>query len=138
MRACGTRRVRVATARRGFTLIEVLVALTIASVALIASLRAISSLTQSTGDLRLRALAQWSAENRLAEVRITSTALPPLGRKRFACPQGDVALECEEAVFEMPAAVFRRVEVTVYGPEIDGRRDQLAKLVGFATNLPRQ
>ncbi len=52
-------------AHRGFTLIEVLVALTIISIALMASLRAVGSITASSADLRARTLAQWSAENRL-------------------------------------------------------------------------
>jgi general secretion pathway protein I len=41
----------------GFTLIEVLVALTIAAVALIAALRATATLTQGAQDMRLRAYA---------------------------------------------------------------------------------
>ena len=44
---------------RGFTLVEVLVALTIVSVALMASLRAVGVLTQGSVELRARTLAQW-------------------------------------------------------------------------------
>ena len=122
----------------GFTLIEVLVALTIASVALMAALRAVGTLTQSSGDLRLRALAQWSAENRLAEIRILGTLdSAPVGRRAYDCPQGDVALRCEEEVFAMPMPLFRRVEISVYAPEVQGATNRLARLVGFATAIER-
>ena len=118
----------------GFTLIEVLVALTIASVALMAALRAVGALTQTAGELRLRALAQWSAENRLAQIRLQAGFDGvPVGRRSYDCPQGDVALRCDEQVFAMPAPQFRRVEVSVYAPDVPGSTNRLARLVGFAT-----
>lgn len=119
-------------APRGFTLVEVLVALTIVAVALMASLRAVGSLTQGSAELRARTLAQWSAENRLAQMRVQAE-WPPVGRSRFDCSQGRVVLECQQDVIATPNASFRRVEMTVFDPA-DGRR--LARLIGFATNLP--
>ena len=117
---------------RGFTLVEVLVALTIVSVALMAALRAAGTLTQSNGDLRIRAMAQWSAENRLARMRVQSD-WPAVGLNRSDCSQGGEQLDCQEEVFATPNPFFRRVEITVLDPT-DKRR--LARLVGFATNLP--
>jgi general secretion pathway protein I len=117
---------------RGFTLVEVLVALTIVSVALMAALRAAGTLTQSNGDLRIRAMAQWSAENRLARMRVQSD-WPAVGLNRSDCSQGGAQLDCQEEVFATPNPFFRRVEITVLDPT-DKRR--LARLVGFATNLP--
>ena len=116
----------------GFTLVEVLVALTIVSVALMAALRAAGTLTQSNGDLRTRAMAQWSAENRLARMRVQSD-WPAVGLNRSDCSQGGAQLDCQEEVFATPNPFFRRVEITVLDPT-DKRR--LARLVGFATNLP--
>lgn len=112
---------------RGFTLIEVLVALTIAAVALMAALRATGSLAQSSEELRLRTLAQWSAENQLSELRIQNE-LPGLGAQNKPCPQADIALTCKIEVFQMPHPSFRRVEVSVYGGRDNHR---LARLVGF-------
>ena len=125
---CAERRVRA----RGFTLIEVLVALAIVSVTLVAALRAVGTLTVGGVELRGRMLAQWSAENRLAQIRVQSE-WPNVGRRSFDCSQAGVALTCTEEVFQTPNAAFRRVELSVAG-EADGRR--LARLVGFATNLP--
>ena len=54
--------------RAGFTLIEVLVALAIVSIALMAALRAAGQGTTNVGELRSRLLAGWVAENMLARV----------------------------------------------------------------------
>jgi len=116
----------------GFTLVEVLVALTIVAVALMASLRATASLSGSASDLRARALAQWSAENRLAAIRVQNE-WPNLGRREYDCTQSDVAMTCREEVFTTPNAQFRRVEVSVFPA---GGQVRLSRLVGFATNLP--
>ncbi len=67
--------------RRGFTLVEVLVALAIVSIALLAALRAAGQGTNAAGELRLRLLAGWVAENRLAEHRARGDWLP-LGIQR--------------------------------------------------------
>ncbi|HVL57710.1 MAG TPA: type II secretion system minor pseudopilin GspI [Burkholderiaceae bacterium] len=125
-----------ARARRagGFTLIEVLVALTIVAIALMAALQATGALADSASQLRQRTLAQWSAENRLAQIRIQRGALPPLGRRTFDCSQADAVLVCTEEVFATPNAMFRRVEISVHAAE---SRHRLARLVGFAAALPQ-
>ncbi|MDE2430402.1 MAG: type II secretion system minor pseudopilin GspI, partial [Burkholderiales bacterium] len=81
----------------GFTLLEVLVALVIVGTALGASLRAVGSLTQNSADLRTSMMATWSAENRLAQIRLAHE-WPGFGERTFPCPQGDLALMCEEHV----------------------------------------
>jgi general secretion pathway protein I len=97
----------------GFTLLEVLVALVVVGTALGASLRAVGSLTQNSNGLRASMMATWSAENRLAQIRL-ERYWPPLGRRSFACPQGDLQLTCEEDVLATPNPYFRRVEVSVF------------------------
>ena len=56
--------------QRGFTLLEVLVALVIVGTALGASLRAVGSLTQNSDGLRSAMMATWSAENHLVRLRL--------------------------------------------------------------------
>lgn len=107
------------TQARGFTLLEVLVALVIIGTALAASLRAIGSLTQNSSDLRAAMMATWSAENRLTQIRLTHE-WPPLGKREFACPQGELALRCAEQILQTPNPAFRRVEVSVV--DATGRR----------------
>ena len=98
--------------RGGFTLLEVLVALAIVGTALGASLRAVGSLTQNSTDLRASLMATWSAENRLSQIRVAGE-WPQLGERNFDCPQGELALVCQESVFATPNPAFRRVEVSV-------------------------
>jgi general secretion pathway protein I len=125
----------------GFTLVEILVALTIVAIALMASLRAVGSLTQSATDLRGRTLAQWSAENRLSQIRVEQE-YPAVGRRSFDCSQGDLSLRCQEDVFATPNPNFRRVEIQVFDPTVasvnvggSSTSGRLARLVGFATRL---
>ncbi len=111
---------------QGFTLLEVLVALVIVGTALGASLRAIGSLTQNSDGLRSTMMATWSAENRLAQIRLAHT-FPAVGRTSFDCPQGDLQLVCEEEVILSPNPLLRRVEVSVHDTAHPERR--IVKLV---------
>ena len=117
---------------RGFTLIEVLVALAIVGVALLAAVRAAGSMAQTNAELRLRLLANLAADNRIAELR-SAAVFPQLGTRSAPCPQGKAQLECVEEVKSTPNPLFRRVEVRVYSAT---ERDHvLAELIGI---LPRR
>jgi len=105
----------------GFTLLEVLVALVIVGVALGASLRAVGSLTQNSDYLRAAMMATWSAENRLAQIRLSAT-WPDIGQRSFSCPQDDLPLVCQEEVLVTPNPSFRRVEVSVVDSRMPERR----------------
>jgi len=105
----------------GFTLLEVLVALVIVGVALGASLRAVGSLTQNSDHLRSAMMATWSAENRLAQIRL-STYWPDIGESNFPCPQDNLALMCYQNVIATPNPSFRRVEVSVSDERYPDRR----------------
>jgi len=110
-------------------LLEVLVALVVVGTALGASLRAVGSLTQNSTGLRVSMMATWSAENRLAQIRL-SREWPATGKRSFACSQDEFQLMCEEEVFATPNPFFRRVEVSVYdAQEPDRRIIKLAQVV---------
>lgn len=111
---------------RGFTLLEVLVALVIVGTALGASLRAVGSLAQNSSGLRSAMMATWSAENRLVQVRL-SKDFPEIGKQSFECPQGDLRLICQEEVLASPNPRLRRVEVSVFDSANPERR--IIKLV---------
>lgn len=98
---------------RGFTLLEVLVALVIVGTALGASLRAVGSLTQNSDGLRAAMMATWSAENRLVQLSLNKQ-FPNVGKSSFECPQGDLKLVCQEEVIASPNPRLRRVEVSVF------------------------
>ena len=112
MPRAGSNFISVRVRRQGFTLVEVLVALVIIGTAFAASLRAISSLTKNSWDLRAAMMATWSAENRLSQIRLAQE-WPPLGTRSFDCPQAELRLRCQETIVSTPNPSFRRVQVTV-------------------------
>lgn len=119
--------------QRGFTLLEVLVALAIVATTLAAGMRAIASLTVNSQDLREATEASWSAASRLAEIAI-AREWPEPGSLRFPCPQGDIAFDCEQQVAPTPNRHFRRVEVIVRSP---ARQDHVvARLSRIVSDAP--
>ncbi|WP_423195454.1 MULTISPECIES: type II secretion system minor pseudopilin GspI [unclassified Cupriavidus] len=119
----------------GFTLIEVLVALTILAVALTAAMRAMGSMVESGMALQSRMLAEWSAENHFATLRLSKT-WPAPGTRGYDCPQGGTPLWCEETVSGTPNPSFRRVEIAVY-PSAGNKSVRLAWLVTIVPNETR-
>src|SRR6202795_1787347 len=118
---------------RGFTMIEVLVALAIIAVALAASLRAVGSLATGEADLHRRLLAGWSADNELAQLRLTHK-WPDIGSRTFDCSQGNLKLICTDRVSTTPNPIFRRVEVIVESPGISGNLAQMVMVVANETS----
>ena len=119
--------------RAGFTLIEVLVALAIVSIALLASLRAAGQGTNNFGELRSRLLAGWVAENLLAEQRARGDWLP-LGMQRGRGQQGGLEFAWREEVVATPNPAFRRVDVFVFTAADESRA--LARVTGFLVQAP--
>ena len=115
-------------ARTGFTLVEVLVALAIISIALMAALRAAGQGTSSADELRSRLLASWVAQDRLALHRAREDWLP-LGIKRGKETEGGLQFFWREDVIATPNPAFRRVDVLVF-PSV-AEAHSLAHLTGF-------
>ncbi|MBB1627359.1 type II secretion system protein GspI [Achromobacter sp. UMC71] len=118
--------------QRGFTLLEILIALAIVSVALAAVMRTTGMLTTNNGILRERALALLSAQNRLIELQLAPPALTA-SRDRGACPQGALNLVCESRYADARQGA-REVTVEVY---LDARpASRLATLSGVIDTQP--
>ena len=119
--------------RAGFTLIEVLVALAIVSIALLAALRAAGQGSSNFEELRARLFAGWVAENLLAEQRARGAWLP-LGIQRGTVRQGGIEFAWREEVIATPNTAFRRVDVFVFAAPEEPR--SLARLTGFLVQPP--
>ena len=119
--------------RTGFTLVEVLVALAIVSIALLAALRAAGQGTNNVGELRSRLLAGWVAENLLAEHRARGDWLP-LGLQRGTGRQGGLDFAWREEVVATPNSSFRRVDIRVFSTNEESH--SLAHVVGFVVSPP--
>lgn len=113
---------------RGFTLVEVLVALAILAVALAAASRAAALMADSSVVLRERLLAGWVAQNRLAELR-ARRAWPSPGRSEGEAEQAGLRLLWRETVSPTPNVAFRRVEISVVAAGHEGT--VLAQLTGY-------
>jgi general secretion pathway protein I len=113
---------------RGFTLLEVLIALVIIGVALAASMRGAMSLTTTAEYTRQKLMAVLTAENRLLELRLARERLEP-GEQTLDCEQGGVKFTCTQAVKPTPNPFFRRIEVRVFRGDDEGNRRQLAELM---------
>ena len=123
-RAVARKRARL----RGFTLVEVLVALGIVAIALAAGVRATASLTRNSERQSDQLLAQLCAENALISVRL-SQQMPAVGDNTSACEQAGRSLAVKLAVQPTPNPNFLRVEAQV--------SDGQARLLNLSTVVGR-
>lgn len=102
----------MSTASRGFTLIEVLVALVIVAIALSAGIKAAGALTNNAERLTQVSAAQWCAENVLTELRLNKQ-FPDIGESPFSCEQLGRSYSGKLKVSPTPNPLFRRVEAFI-------------------------
>jgi general secretion pathway protein I len=97
---------------RGFTLIEVLVAVAIVAVALGAGLKAAGSLTNNAQRLADVSAAQWCADNQLTGLKL-ARQFPSVGDTEFSCDQLGRTYLGRLVVRPTPNPNFRRVDARV-------------------------
>jgi general secretion pathway protein I len=110
---------------RGFTLMEVLIALVIVALSSGALLGAVTSSASNVDYLREKTLAEWVALNRLTEIRIDRD-MPQLGRRKGSTVMAGQRWEWEEEVTELPVEGMFRVEVRAHatGETVDDTRPE--------------
>ncbi len=120
---------RRAPGARGFTLLEVLIALLVLALALLALTRTAASQVGNFEQLRERTLAGWLAQEVLTETRLANP-FPATGKsdgqRRFAARnwRWDITVQATDA------PTIRRIDVRVYAAA--DRSTPLAQLSGFA------
>lgn len=118
----------------GFTLLETLVALAIMAIALAAVMRATGAGTNHAEAMRMRIVADWVAQNRLAQHAARGEFLPP-GIQNGEETQAGIRLLWKEEISTTPNPAFRRIEVSVYAPE--DTEFTLRRLSGFLVQQRR-
>jgi general secretion pathway protein I len=119
---------------RGFTLIEILVAIAILAVALAAGMRAVAQSSDAATLLKQRTLALWVAQNRLAAAQL-ATAWPAVGTREGSAEQARARFTWRETVAGTPNPAFRKIEIMVADPAQPDYA--LARLVGYLGEPPQ-
>ncbi|AVO40595.1 type II secretion system minor pseudopilin GspI [Simplicispira suum] len=114
-------------AARGFTLIEVLVALGIVAIALLAGSQATGALVRNAERQSEVMLAHVCAENALVAVRL-SRQMPSIGDSVQGCEQASERFDLTLSVRPTPNPSFRRVDAQVRSQS--GQVLRLSTIVG--------
>ncbi len=111
-RACGQTAQARPRVQHGFTLVEVLVALGIVAIALMAGMQATGALTRHAQRQSDVLLAQICAENELIKMRLAHQ-MPDVGDSSVGCEQAGHDFTVVVAVRPTPNPLFRRVDTQV-------------------------
>jgi general secretion pathway protein I len=108
---------------RGFTLLEVLIALAIVAMSVGALLGTVTSSASNVIYLKDKTLAEWVALNRLTELRIDKN-MPDVGKRKGNSVLGGMRWEWEEEVVELPVKGLLRIDVHAHatGEAVDDSR----------------
>ncbi len=112
---------------RGFTLIEVMVALTIVALALAAATAAVAQMIDAGNTMRERTYANWIALNRIAELRLAGQT-PPVGRSNGTVEYANAEWTWRAVVAETGVEDLYRIDVTV---SLAGEEYELRTVTGF-------
>ncbi len=119
---------------RGFTLIEVLVALLVFSILGFAVSSRIGDIVNQTFNIERRTVAHWVTDNHLARLRITARAsndVLPTGRSQERIIMGDREWRLEVEVEDTSHPWLRRVEVVTFEIIDDRPVGPIDQMVGF-------
>jgi general secretion pathway protein I len=114
--------------RRGFTLLEVLVAMAILGLGMIAVFGGMSQSLNVTARLRDKTLANWVALNQITELQVTGE-YPDAGNRSDQVEMARSEWAWEMKITNIPQIEMRRIDVTVSFAE--SPNDILATVIGF-------
>jgi general secretion pathway protein I len=110
--------------QRGFTLLEVLIALAIVALSVGALLGTVTSSASNVSFIKDKTLAEWVALNRLTEIRIAKL-MPATGKRTGNAEMGGMRWQWEEEVSELPIKGMFRIDVRARptGETVDDSRE---------------
>jgi len=111
----------------GFTLIEVMVALSIVALSLTAVTASISQMINAAESMRNRTYASWIAQNRITELRLADTT-PEVGSTSGEVQYANTDWSWRAVVSETGVDDLFRIDVTV---SFAGRDDSIRTVTGF-------
>jgi general secretion pathway protein I len=114
---------------RGFTLIEVLVALVVVGLGMLAVIQTVSQTANNTAYMRDKTIAHWIAMNKLTEVRLQPSA-PPVDKSSDEVEMAGRDWRWTMEVKQTPVESIRRIEVRVRQSEA-AETSSLAFIAGF-------
>jgi general secretion pathway protein I len=113
----------------GFTLIEVVVAIAVVALGMMAVFRVVNDTVNNSGYLRDRTLATWIADNRLVEMRLAA-ALPSVDETDGEVDYANQRWHWTATVSQTPVEDLRRIDVRVRR-DSDSEESALAEVSGF-------
>ena len=120
----------VAPCPRGITLVEVLVALVVSALSLMAGLKLFQVTADSLAAAEQRSLALACADNEILRVRLDAN-LQQMGARTTDCMQSNQTFNVRVSVQPTPHLNFRRLDVRVEGVRPEWRSGLLAERVVF-------
>ena len=118
------------SAARGFTLIEVMAALAIVTIGMLAVILAVTQTASNNAYLRDKAVAHWVAMNQLTQLRLQAQP-PPTGDTSGETEMGGRRWHWTTRVSPTDVASMRRIDVGVRPAEDSDGDGQLASITGF-------
>lgn len=97
---------------RGFTLVEVMVALAIVALALTAMASSMNTMIDNASTMRERTYASWIAQNKIAELRLAGV-LPEVGTNSGELEYGRTQWSWRATISETGVESFMRIDVSV-------------------------
>ena len=116
-------------AERGFTLIEVVVALIVVSLGMLAVIETVGSTARNSSYLRDKTIAHWVAMNKLTEVRLQANA-PAVDKSSDEVEMAGREWRWTVEVKQTPVETIRRIDVSVRPAEAP-EKSSMASVSGF-------